>query len=106
MKLPLVNQVSEILAIQPGCDDAVEGRGLLQASTAQPRCGRVRRGRERDGTACTTVVVDGHLTLTRQTQRYVAVAAQAAKSAVVGEEPVEQAHADVVNHRVAAGLTG
>jgi len=49
--------------------------------------------------------VDGHLTLTLETQRYLAVAAQATQGAVVGEYPVEQAGADAVNQWRNTGLT-
>jgi len=52
------------------------------------------------------VLVDGHLTLTLETQWYLAVAAQATQGAMVGEEPIEQACADVVNQWPDTGLTG
>ena len=106
MKLPLLNQVCEILAIQPGRNDAVKGWRILQAAAAEPRCvARFSRRREGDSATYTTVAIDGHLALTLRAQRHLPVAAQATQGAVVGEEPVEQARADLVNQWVTAGLT-
>ncbi len=105
MELPLVYQVRQILRIQPGCDDAVEGGRRVQATAAQLHCCRLRDGWQGDGAACTTVLVDRHLTFALKTQRYLAVAAHATQGAVVGKEPVEQTGADVVNQWFAAGLT-
>ena len=106
MKLPLLNQVCEILAIQPGRNDAVKGWRILQAAAAEPRCvARFSRRREGDRATYTTVAIDGHLALAIKAQRYLPVAAQATQGAVVGEEPVEQACANVVNQQNGAGLT-
>ena len=77
----------------------------MQATATESHCCRLHHGWQGDGAARTTVLVDGHLTLTLETQRYLAVAAQATQGAVVGEEPVEQACANVVNQQNGAGLT-
>ena len=77
----------------------------MQATATESHWCRLHHGWQGDGAARTTVLVDGHLTLTLETQRYLAVAAQATQGAVVGEEPVEQARADLVNQWVTAGLT-
>ena len=77
----------------------------MQATATESHCCRLHHGWQGDGAARTTVLVDGHLTLTLETQRYLAVAAQATQGAVVGEKPVEQACADVVNQWEGTGLT-
>ena len=98
--------MSEILAIDPGCYDAVKGRRTVQATAAEPRCvARFSRRREGDSATYTTVAIDGHLALTLRAQRHLPVAAQATQGAVVGKEPVEQACANVVNQQNGAGLT-
>ena len=105
MVFPLVNQVREIFVVQSGRNNAIKGGGCLQATATLPRCIRPWGGREGDGTAHTTAVIDGHLALTLETQRHLPVAAQATQGAVVGEEPVEQAGTYVLNQGPGTRLT-
>ncbi len=77
----------------------------MQAIATHSHKRRLTGSWQGDGAARTTVLVDGHLNLTLETQRYRAVAAQPTQGAVVGEDPVEQACADVVNQWLDTGLT-
>lgn len=105
MILPAVNQVCEILVVQPRSNDAVEGGRCPQATTTQQPVGRVGDGRQGDRATCTAATIEWHFALTGEAQRNFPVAAQPTEGAVMGEKPVEQALTNVVNHKRVARLT-